>query len=162
MIRRIAALGIAFGLVLALGTPTVLADEMGAGGMRVAPAKKPVEAPPPPWVEIQRTSVALGVGLSWGDGTLLFEGERHPFSVKGLSVLDLGVARMIANGDVHNLARLSDFEGRYVAVEAGAAAVKGASAFSMRNQHGVVISLRSDVEGVALRLGAQGFQIAFE
>ena len=48
-----------------------------------------VTAPPPAHVHLQTTSIAAGVGVSWGDGTLSFEGERYPFSVKGLSVGDI-------------------------------------------------------------------------
>ena len=119
-------------------------------------------APPPPYVSMESTSIAAGIGLSWGEGVLTFEGQRHAFSVKGLSLIDLGVAKLISEGAVSNLEELSDFEGHYAAIEAGAAAGVGASVLSMRNEHGVVIHLRSDVEGVALALGPEGFRITLD
>jgi outer membrane immunogenic protein len=122
----------------------------------------PVSAPPPPFVEFERRSIAAGIGISWGGGTLSFEGRNHPFSVRGISLADLGASRSVAIGDVHNLTRLSDFEGRYVAIEAGAAAGSGASAVAMRNEHGVVITLTSSVRGAQLKLGADGLSIALE
>lgn len=139
------------------------ADDMGGSDFEVppaAPAEPPVEAAPPPWVELESRQVAVGVGFSWGSGTIGFEGERHAFDVKGVSLGELGAARLVGEGQVENLTRLEDFAGRYVAAEAGAAAGKGASRTVLRNEHGVVIRLSSDVTGLALTLGAEGVQIA--
>ena len=41
-------------------------------------------------VSIESTSVAIGIGFKWGDGVLKFKGKEYKFSVKGLSVVDLG------------------------------------------------------------------------
>lgn len=144
------------------------ADEVGGEDiMIIEPEPTVVEvetvtAAPPPYVTIESRSVAAGLGISWGDGTLLFEGRRHPFSVKGVSLGDLGTSLMNAEGRVENLERLSDFAGSYVAVEARAAAGVGAGALTMRNEHGVVITLTSRLEGVQLTLGAEGFRIALD
>jgi hypothetical protein len=155
-IARTAACALALAMVPLAG---VHADEIGGSGFSVP---QPVTAPPPPYVELSSRHVAAGIGFHWGGGTLSFEGRQHAFSLKGVSLLDVGTARMIAEGEVENLARLSDFEGRYLAVEAGAAAGKGASRRVLRNEHGVVIRLSSDLTGVGLTLGAEGFQIALE
>ena len=109
------------------------------------------------WVESK--SVALGVGVSWGDGNLEYGGKKHPFSVKGLSVVDLGVAKVTATGEVFNLKKLSDFEGNYVAGEAGAAVGGGAGVVAMRNQHGVVMKLKATEQGVQLTLAGQGIEV---
>jgi len=153
--RRITQIAL-FALALAMA-PMIgaQADEVGGSGFDV-----PVTAPPPPYVELESRQVAAGVGFHWGSGTLSFEGRQHAFSLKGVSVADLGVARMIAEGEVQNLASLADFEGRYVAVEAGVAAGKGTSRRILRNEHGVVIRLASQLTGVALTLGAEGFEIS--
>ena len=159
--RRIARIGVftlALALVPALGA---LADEVGGSGFEV-PMEKPVTAPPPPYVELASHQVAAGVGFSWGGGTLSFEGQQYGFSVKGLSLADVGVAKMVAEGEVQNLSRVSDFAGRYLAVKAGAAMGQGASRLVLRNEHGVVIRLASELSGVALTLGAEGFQIALQ
>jgi len=156
-IARIAVIALALAVAPTFGAQ---ADEIGGSGFDVPLEPQPVTAPPPPWVEFESRQVALGVGYSWGHGTLSFEGQQHAFSVKGVSVADLGVAKMIAEGEVENLSRIGDFAGRYLAVEAGAAVGQGASRLVLRNQHGVVIRLASELEGVALTLGAEGFQIA--
>lgn len=168
MIRRIAAISVALTFV---SFAAVKADDIGGESIAVpAPAvvedevviEEAVTAPPPPFVSMESTSIAAGIGLSWGEGILSFEGQRHAFSVKGMSLIDVGVAKQISEGAVSNLTSLSDFAGRYVAVEAGAAAGVGASVLSMRNQHGVVIELTSDVEGVQLSLGPQGLDITLD
>src|SRR5690606_26087177 len=153
----------------------VSADEVGGEEIEVPPRAEaptpepvvvtkevPVSAPPPPFVELERRSVGAGVGLSWGEGTIYWEGQEHAFSVKGLRVGDVGLAKMIGEGYVQNLEKLEDFAGTYVAVGAGATAGKGASAITMRNENGVVLSLRSQAEGLALNLGAEGFQIELQ
>ena len=63
---------------------------------------------------------------------------------------------------MQNLSRIEDFEGTYVAFEAGAAAGSGAAALKMRNQHGVVITLESRVRGVQLTLAGQALDITLE
>ena len=157
--RRIAWMA-ALALILA-PVAGVQADEIGGSGFSV-PQQRPVTAPPPPYVELETRQVAAGIGFHWGQGTLSFEGRQHAFRVKGVSLMDAGVAKMIAEGEVEGLARLSDFDGRYVAVDAGLAAGKGASRRVLRNEHGVVIRLSSDLTGAAVTLGAQGFQIALQ
>jgi hypothetical protein len=165
MIRRIALMSVA---LVSVSFSAVQADEMGGESIPVpAPAvvvveEEPVTAPPPPFVTLESRSIAAGVGISWGDGVISFEGQRHAFSVAGLSLGDLGVAKLISEGAVSNLDELADFEGHYVAVEAGAAAGVGASVVSMRNQNGVVINLKSEVEGVQLSLGPEGLRITLD
>ncbi len=163
MFRRIAAMSVALTFV---SFATAQADDPGGEDIVVPPpataVEEPVTAPPPPFVSMQSMSIAAGIGLSWGEGILSFEGQRHAFSVKGVSLIDLGVAKLISEGAVSNLEELSDFEGNYVAVEAGAAAGVGASVLSMRNEHGVVIDLSSDVEGVVLALGPEGLRITLD
>jgi hypothetical protein len=170
-------LTIAFAVVgLAMLSPQVVsADEVGGEEIEVPPRttaqtpepvvvtkEVPVSAPPPPFVELERKSVGAGLGISWGEGTIYWEGQEHAFSVKGLRVGDVGLAKMIGEGYVQNLENLEDFAGTYVAVGAGATAGKGGSAVTMRNENGVVLSLRSQAEGVALNLGAEGFQVELQ
>jgi len=110
-------------------------------------------------VNLQSKSVALGIGVSWGDGTLEYAGKKHPFTVKGLSIVDLGVAKVTATGEVFNLKKLSDFEGNYAAGEASAALGGGAGITVMKNQHGVVMRLKSTEQGVQLTLAGQGVEV---
>jgi hypothetical protein len=168
VIRRIIAMGIGLSLI---SISAAWADEVGGEDIvvprRRAPApattmEQPVTAPPPAWVELERTSVAAGLGVQWGSGTLQFEGRNYGFSVTGVSVGDLGAAKLTALGRVHHLDDIADFEGTYVAVGAGIAAGPGAAAATMRNEHGVVITLRAASKGAQLTLGTEGLRIALD
>jgi hypothetical protein len=117
------------------------------------------DGPPSGKVAVESKSVALGVGVSWGDGTLTYKGKAHKFTVNGLSVVDLGVAKVTANGEVFNLKKLSDFEGNYVAGEAGAAVGGGAGTAILKNQHGVVMKLTGTGSGVKFTLAGKGVEV---
>ncbi|MGI9431356.1 MAG: hypothetical protein ACR2PQ_04040 [Myxococcota bacterium] len=121
-----------------------------------------VAAAPPAFVELERTSLAAGVGVSWGDGTLYFDGDRHGFSLKGAGLGQVGAARISAEGPVAHLESIDDFAGSYLAVEAGATAGAGASLLTMRNEHGVVIHVRAESAGLRVALATEGFRIDLE
>jgi hypothetical protein len=104
-------------------------------------------------------SVAVGVGVSWGHGTLVYQGVHHRFSVKGLSVVDLGISKIHTSGDVFHLNNLSDFSGHYVAGAEGVAVGGGVNEYVLQNDHGVVLHLRGKEKGVRLQAGAEGVSI---
>lgn len=132
----------------------VAAALVGFGGMAAADDDKPSGS-----VTIESTSVALGIGVSWGDGKLLYKGKTYPFSVKGLSVVDVGVSKVSARGKVFHLARLKDFPGSFTAGQAGAALGGGASVVALRNQNGVVLELTSTQTGVKFTLAGEGIEV---
>jgi hypothetical protein len=105
-------------------------------------------------------AVALGVGFQWGSGTLTYHGRQYPFRLDGLSVVDVGVTRVSGSGTVHNLYKLSDFNGNYVAASAGAALGGGGSVGTLRNQNGVVIDGVTTAQGVRLTLAPGGVNIS--
>ena len=110
-------------------------------------------------VTLESKSIAVGVGVSWGDGTLEYRGKKYPFTIKGLSVVDLGVSKVTAKGDVKNLNKLENFNGNYTAAGAGAAVGGGAGVAVMRNQNGVEITLTATAQGVRLALPVSGVDI---
>lgn len=110
-------------------------------------------------VTIESKSVALGIGVSWGDGKLRYKGKTYGFSVKGLSVVDLGVAKVSARGKVYHLNKLGDFAGTFAAAQAGAAVGGGMSAVALRNQNGVVMELTSTQTGVKFTLAGEGIEV---
>lgn len=111
-------------------------------------------------VIIESTSVGLGVGVSWGDGRLTYRGKEYRFSLRGLSVVDLGVSRVGARGEVYGLTAVDDFAGRYAAAVAGGSLGAGAGAAVIVNPAGVTIALVGVGKGVRLVVGAEGIQIA--
>jgi hypothetical protein len=111
-------------------------------------------------ITVTATSAAVGIGWSWGSGTLtLLDGSEHKFKVSGLDVVAVGFKQATGVGNVYNMKNLSDFEGQYVKAAVGIAVGGGASATSMRNDKGVVISLTGVGQGVDFRLATSGIEI---
>lgn len=131
------------------------------GAVAVAPAE---EGPiyPVGEVTITATQLAAGLGYSWGDGVMKFQGKEYRFAVQGLNVAAVGFSKISAVGDVYNLTSPADLAGKYVAVSAGLSLAKGVAGLSMRNGKGVVINLRSAQQGVQLNLGVDGFSITMK
>jgi hypothetical protein len=113
-------------------------------------------------ITITATQVAAGVGYSWGDGVMKFQGKNYPFAIQGLNVAAVGIAKVNAVGDVYNLTNPADLAGKYAAVSAGLSLAKGVAGLTMRNDKGVVINLRSAQQGVQLNLGVDGFSITMK
>ena len=132
----------------------VIAAVVCVSGMAMAADEKPSGT-----VTIESKSVALGVGVSWGDGKLRYKGKTHTFSVKGLSVLDLGVSKVSARGKVYHLNKVEDFSGTYAAAQAGAAVGGGMAVVALKNENGVVMELSSTQTGVRLTAAGEGIEI---
>lgn len=141
-IRTVSRIGL-FLLVTALATTAV-------------PAQSPT---PSGKVSVESTSIAAGIGVSWGDGKLNFKGKEYRFSIDGLTLVDFGISKASAVGEVYNLTDVSKFEGNYVAGEAGFALGGGMSGMSLRNQNGVVMFLHSVSTGAKLQLGPSGMSV---
>ncbi len=120
------------------------------------------EEKPSGTVEITSQSVAIGVGITWGDGTLTFQGKKHTFSVKGLSVIDLGISKISVAGEVYGLKKLEDFNGTYMAASADIVVGGGPGATIMKNQNGVVLKLNSTQKGLKLKLAPEGVTLTLK
>jgi hypothetical protein len=124
-------------------------------GLAGAQGKKPDAT-----LTLSEGSVAVGIGFSWGNGTLTYAGKTYPVKVEGLSVGEVGVTRATAAGNVFNLKRLEDFAGNYAAGGAGATIAGGAGVTTMKNQNGVVIEMKSTTQGASLKLAAEGLKLS--
>jgi hypothetical protein len=98
--------------------------------------------------------VAVGMGYGWGHGTLSYQGTDYPFCVRGPSFGDVAAASLQAEGLVFNLHSLEDFPGRYLTFSTGAALVRGESAATLKNEHGVTMQLETKVRGLRLNIAA--------
>ena len=110
-------------------------------------------------IKISSGSVAIGIGWSWGKGTLTYKGKDYPLSVKGLSIGKVGITGATASGEVFHLKTLKNFEGNYTAAGAGITLVGGRSAVDMTNQNGVRVRVISTNRGVDLTLGGGGVEL---
>jgi hypothetical protein len=125
------------------------------GGFAVAQDKKPDAM-----LKLTDRDVAIGVGFSWGKGTLSYKGKTYPVKVEGLSVGEVGVNQAEAVGSVYNLKKLEDFNGNYTAAGAGGTLGGGAGVTEMKNQNGVVIGMKSTTQGASLKLAAEGIKLS--
>jgi hypothetical protein len=110
-------------------------------------------------VTLESKSVAVGVGVSWGDGILQYRGKKYPFTVEGLSVVDLGVSKISARGNVTNLKKVEDFAGTFVAAGAGGALGGGAGVAALKNQNDVQMELTATTQGVKFALAGAGVTV---
>jgi hypothetical protein len=129
-----------------IAVPTVIVEEV-------------VTAAPPAFVDINSTAIGAGIGVTWGSGTLTFEGRQHGFDVLEVGLGEFGVSTLRAGGAVANLENASDLAGHYVAVGASAALGTGTSTLTMHNSNGVSITLSGVTSGVQFSLATKGIRI---
>jgi hypothetical protein len=120
------------------------------------------DATPDATVTLKGGSVAAGIGYTWGHGDLNYQKSSHEFSIKGVSVIDVGATNFTGAGQVYKLKKLSDFSGNYVAAGAGITLAGGGTATYLKNEHGVVIKLVSTDVGLKFNLSADGVHISLK
>ena len=125
----------------------------------LAMAKEKAKAKPDATIELKQGQVAIGIGYSWGEGVLTYKGKKYPVKVKGLSVVDVGITKATAKGNVYNLKKLEDFDGNYTSATAEGTIGGGVGATNMNNQNGVTINLVTTTKGVNLKLAASGVEL---
>lgn len=114
-------------------------------------------------VEIEQVQVAFIGSGNVGGGTLHFQGKSYRFNVGGLGVGGFGISKMQAYGDVYNLKQLRHFAGAYGQARYGmAAGDQGRGEMWLENPDGVMISLKTKRQGLALSLGADAVYIDFK
>lgn len=141
-VRTVSRLAL-FLLIMALASAAVAAEKATPSGK----------------VTIESRSIAAGIGVTWGDGKLNFKGKDYPFSIEGLSLVDWGISKASATGEVYNLSDPSKFGGNFVAAEAGLTLAGGMGGMVLRNQNDVVLHVRSVSRGARLQLGTSGLII---
>ena len=127
--------------------------------------KKPEERVASGLVTLNMKSVALGVGGSWGDGVLTYQGRNYPFSISGLSLVDVGISNYTGAGKVYDLSSPGNLAGNYAAGQATFAVAGGDSAMSMKNAKGVTIVIlknEGQESGTQLSIGPAGMKITMK
>jgi hypothetical protein len=146
-------------------TAFVSAVAMAAEGGSSAPPPVAEGAIPSAYVWLSGGSVAIGIGYTWGHGTLYNskDQKQYKFKLSGVSVLDVGGAGITAEGEVYNLTSPADLNGNYSAVTAGLTIGAGGSVAYLRNDNnGVVIKLHSQTGGLRFNLSANGMHITLQ
>jgi len=117
-------------------------------------------AEPAGTIKITTRMVAPGIGLSWGDGILTYQGQEIPFTFQANGLfrnVDENVTAAELSGEVFNLQSPADFSGNYQKLDEKDADT-GSSA-TMKNEKGVVISLVSTVAGRKFNLSREGLKV---
>jgi hypothetical protein len=116
---------------------------------------------PSAYVWLSGGSIAIGIGYTWGHGTLYYnkDQKQYKFKLSGVSVVDIGGAGITAEGEVYNLASPADLNGNYLAVTAGLTIIEGGSVAYLKNEKGVVIKVHSQTGGLRFNLSANGMHI---
>src|SRR5271155_632653 len=109
-------------------------------------------------------AVAIGIGYTWGHGTLYYskDQKQYKFKLSGVSVADVGGAGITAEGEVYNMTKPSDLTGNYSAVTAGVTIIEGGSVAYLKNDNGVVIKLHSQTEGLRFNLSGNGMHVTLQ
>ena len=136
-------------LLAALATPAAARD-VGTSGA------------PSGTITLQSRTIAVGVGLTRGDGVLTFHGRRYPFEIKGITVADVGFSRLSGRGRVYNLTRVEDFAGTYAASTGEVTAGRGRAGQALVNSSGVQIRVDNITRGAELAGSADGIQITLK
>src|SRR5579862_1390017 len=121
-------------------------------------------AVPSAYVWLSGGSVAIGIGYTWGHGTLYNskDQKQYKFELSGVSIADVGGAGISAEGEVYNLTNPADLSGNYSAVTAGLTIMEGGSVAYLKNENGVVIKLHSQTGGLRFNLSTNGVRITVQ
>ncbi|MEI7873593.1 MAG: hypothetical protein WCK95_15800 [Alphaproteobacteria bacterium] len=114
-------------------------------------------------VNIEQVQVAFIGSGNIGGGTLHYRGKNYSFTIGGLGIGGFGFSKMEAYGDVYNLKELRQFPGVYGQARYGAVAGKdGGGEMWLQNPEGVMLSLKTRRQGLAVSAGADAIIIDFK
>ena len=116
-------------------------------------------------LRLSMSSFHLGIGTSWGSGTLTYRGKNHPVRARGFQIGRVGITSSSATGEVFNLNRLRDFSGHYDINPRGTRGVtlgSGRTGTIMSNQAGVVVRIYSTQQGVNFNATGGGVDLQLQ
>ncbi len=110
-------------------------------------------------VVIHAKSANVGVGWSWGDGTLIYHHHHYAFSIQGLNVAAVGFSEVTGHGRVYNLHNLHDFDGTYAQSHGEATLGSGIGGTVLINGNGVQIRVDDVTKGAQLAGATSGIEL---
>ena len=116
------------------------------------------------------------LAFSWSKGTLTYKGKEYPISVKGISLVKIGLSQAspsfsfhpraadqayftTAAGQVYDLKKLGDFDGNYTLAGRTLGGAFAHSAVVMKNQNGVRVVVASTTRGLDVTLDGAGVEM---
>lgn len=110
-------------------------------------------------VRLKSTSIGVGFGLSWGSGTLEYDGVEVPFTTRGYKIADVGVMQIRPSGTVSNLEDIEDMDGQFSAADGALTVGAGGAVLTMKNENDVVMTLSGLSYGLGMTLAAEGMYV---
>jgi hypothetical protein len=131
----------------------------GAGlatGVFVAPAEAATGS-----VSLHIASAGFIFGVSGGNGSLVFRGQRFPLTVGGIRAGALiGISAADLVGTASRLHSPGDIAGIYSAIGAGLSVAGGRTAAQLSNANGVVLRLHGRQVGFSFSIDLAGMNIS--
>src|SRR5271154_7518015 len=151
-------------LLLSFFTAIIVSAAAAAADGASSPPPDVAGSIPSAYVWLSGGSVAVGIGYTWGHGTLYYskDQKQYKFKLSGVSIADVGAAGITAEGEVYNLSSPADLSGKYSAVTAGVTIIEGGSIAYLKNDKGVVVVLHSQTGGLRFNLSANGVRLTVE
>jgi hypothetical protein len=152
MHRRALITGVLCALISAMFVLTAIA----ADDKQQTADKDLKKAKPSATLKVASEQMRLIMGGTAGKGVLHFNGKDYPFTFKSAStgIGAKAVKKMSATGNVYFLNQIEDFAGEYTTTTRTAMAGTSKVSATYKNDKGVTIDLRGEIEGVGLGLGA--------
>ncbi|GBQ11646.1 hypothetical protein [Swaminathania salitolerans] len=113
-------------------------------------------------VTLTAKSADVGIGYTWGEGTLTYDHKTYRFKVTGGNIAAVGFSKIEATGKVYNLKNLHDFDGGYGALNGDATLDRGIGGAILSNSNGVKIKITTATRGAHLAAGGQGLSFQLE
>ena len=150
-----------YGVIAALACSIMTIPVISAIGVLPVAAQEQ-KAKPDATVDFTGASAAVGVGYTWGNGTLHYKNKDYPFSASGMTLADIGGGSNVVTAEVYKLSSVNDFAGTYSAATSGAALVGGGGIGYLENPAGVIMKVTSNTKGARLNLGVGGVEVSMK
>jgi len=108
---------------------------------------------------IEGSLASYYAGKSGGDGTLSYQGQKHPFTLSAVGGGGSAAMSISATGQVYNLNALEDFAGKYTSHRSGITIGEGEFTASLKSDRGVEIYLEGETTGVGSSMGMSSVTI---
>ncbi|QEO17656.1 hypothetical protein [Acetobacter vaccinii] len=138
-------------------TPIVAAAALSFATLApAAMAEESAMGKPSGSVVIRTKSADVGVGYTWGQATLHFQGHNYHYKVSGGQIAAVGFSEVVSRGEVYNLHRAEDMAGTFAQANGEATLGRGLGGSVYENKNGVRLKIESSAKGARLSAGAGG------
>src|SRR5919107_2323978 len=99
-----------YGVIAALACSIMTIPVISAIGVLPVAAQEQ-KAKPDATVDFTGASAAVGVGYTWGSGTLHYKNRDYPFTASGLTLADIGGGQNVVTAEVYKIPKGEHFAG---------------------------------------------------